>query len=69
MQRDVVRVYRVGSVSKSVDHPACRTLEHTAKGVGLRLYQPGHLSWARTGAGDVAVSWNINRALTAIFGI
>ena len=69
VQRDFACVYRVGSVSKAVDHPACRTLEHAAKGVGLRPYQLAHLSWARTGAGDVAVSWNGNRALTAILGI
>lgn len=69
VQRDFACVYRVGSVSKAVDHPACRTLEHAAKGVGLRPYQPVHLFWARTGAGDVAVSWNGNRALTAILGI
>ncbi|WP_176440294.1 baseplate megatron protein TIM-barrel domain-containing protein [Boseongicola aestuarii] len=56
-RRGAARSYRVGPASKPVDHPAYRTLDHTAMGIGLRPFTPVHLGWRRDGLGDVTVSW------------
>jgi len=56
-RRGIARFYRIGPAGKPVDHPAYRTLEHTAMGVGLRPFSPVHLGWQRNDQGDVAVSW------------
>jgi hypothetical protein len=56
-RRGIARSYRVGPGAKPVDHPAYRTLEHTATGVGLRPYTPVHLGWRRNELGDVAITW------------
>lgn len=55
--RGLVRYYRVGPASETIDDPSYVELSGAFKGVGLRPYAPVHLRVEREPNGDISARW------------